>query len=142
MSIPEPLLKVAAIFFDVIFVLFVAYVVFVFGIRIFWSFKSKRMRGREIPEHRELQRLRRGKGVIYVYAPNCRPCKLVDPIIKKLSKEMKRVSFVRVNAAEETELVRKLGVLATPAVIITENGKIKEVLIGPVSEGTLREKLE
>ena len=142
MSIPEPLLKVAAIFFDVIFVLFVAYVVFVFGIRIFWSFKSKRMRGREIPEHRELQRLRRGKGVIYVYAPNCRPCKLVDPIIKKLSKEMKRASFVRVNAAEETELVRKLGVLATPAVIITENGKIKEVLIGPVSEGTLREKLE
>ncbi|RUM89640.1 MAG: thioredoxin [Thermovibrio sp.] len=142
MSIPEPLLKVAAIFFDVIFVLFVAYVVFVFGIRIFWSFKSKRMRGREIPEHRELQRLRRGKGVIYVYAPNCRPCKLVDPIIKKLSKEMKRVSFVRVNAAEETELVRKLGVLATPAVIITENGKIKEVLIGPVSEGTLREKLK
>ncbi len=142
MAIPEPLLKVAAIFFDVVFVLFVAYVVFIFGIRIYWSFKSKRMKGQEIPEIPEFQRLKRGKGVIYVYSPNCKPCKFVDPVVKKLSKELKGVHFVKVNAMEKPEIVRKLGVLATPSLIITESGKVKEVLIGPVNEGTLREKLK
>ena len=141
MAIPEPLLKVAAIFFDVVFVLFVAYVLFIIGIRVYWAFKSKRMKGQEIPDIPEFQRLKKGKGVIYVHSPNCRPCKFVDPVVKKLSKELKGVHFVKVNAMEKPEVVRKLGVLATPSLIITESGKVKEVLIGPVNEGTLREKL-
>ena len=141
MAIPEPLLKVAAIFFDVVFVLFVAYVLFIIGIRVYWAFKSKRMKGQEIPDLPAFQRLKKGKGVIYVHSPNCRPCKFVDPVVKKLSKELKGVHFVKVNAMEKPEIVRKLGVLATPSLIITENGKVKEVLIGPVNEGTLREKL-
>ncbi len=142
MGIPETLLKVAAIFFDVVFVLFVFYVFFVVGIRVYWAFKSKRLKGQEVPDVPEFHRLKRGKGVIYVYAPNCKPCKFVDPVIKKLSRELKGVSFVKVNAAEKPELVRKLGVLATPSVIVTESGRVKEVLIGPVNEGTLREKLK
>lgn len=142
MAIPEPLLKVAAIFFDVIFVLIVAYVLFIFGIRIYWAFKSKRMKGKEIPEIPEFHRLKKGKGVIYVHSPNCRPCKFVDPVIKKLSKELKGVVFVKVNAMEKPEVVRALGVLATPSVIITKNGRVEEILIGPVNEGTLREKLK
>ncbi len=142
MEIPEPLLKVAAIFFDVIFVLIVTYVVFVVGIRLYWAFKSKRMKGQEVPDVPEFHRLKKGKGVIYVHSPNCKPCKFVDPVVKKLSKEMKGVSFVKVNALENPELVRKLGVLATPSLIVTENGRVKEVLIGPVNEGTLREKLK
>ncbi len=142
MDIPEPLLKVAAIFFDIVFVLVVAYVVLVFGIRIYWAYRSKRMKGQEIPDVPEFVRLKKGKGVIYVHSPNCRPCKFVDPVVKKLSKELKGVSFVKVNAMENPELVRRLGVLATPSLIITENGRVKEVLIGPVNEGTLREKLK
>jgi len=134
-------MKVAAVFFDVVFVLIVTYVIFVVGIRLYWAFKSKRMKGQEIPDIPEFQRLKKGKGVIYVHSPNCRPCKFVDPVVKKLSKELKGVHFVKVNAMEKPEVVRELGVLATPSLIITENGKVKEVLIGPVNEGTLREKL-
>ena len=141
MAIPDSLMKVAAVFFDVVFVLIVTYVIFVVGIRLYWAFKSKRMKGQEIPDFPEFQRLKKGKGVIYVHSPNCRPCKFVDPVVKKLSKELKGVHFVKVNAMEKPEVVRKLGVLATPSLIITESGKVKEVLIGPVNEGTLREKL-
>ncbi len=142
MAIPDSLMKVAAIFFDVVFVLIVTYVIFVVGIRLYWAFKSKRMKGQEIPDIPEFHRLKKGKGVIYVHSPNCKPCKFVDPIVKKLSKELKGVHFVKVNAMEKPEVVRKLGVLATPSLIITESGKVKEVLIGPVNEGTLREKLK
>lgn len=142
MDIPETFLHVAAVFFDVVFVLFVAYVVFVLGIRVYWNFKSKRMKGRDVPLlEGEFSKLKRGKGVIYFYAPNCRPCKMVDPIVKKLSKEFKKVHFLRVNVMETPEVARKFGVLATPSIVITENGKIKEVLLGPVTEGVLRSKL-
>jgi len=142
MDIPETFLHVAAVFFDVVFVLFVAYVVFVLGIRVYWNFKSKRMKGRDVPLlEGEFSKLKRGKGVIYFYAPNCRPCKMVDPIVKKLSKEFKKVHFLRMNVMETPEVARKFGVLATPSIVITENGKIKEVLLGPVTEGVLRSKL-
>jgi len=139
----ETLYKIAAIFFDIIFVLFVAYIVFIFGLRIYWKFKSKKMKGQELPVlEGEFSRLKKGKGVIYFHAPNCRPCRMVDPVIKKLSKELKKVSFVKVNIAETPELARKFGILATPSIIITKNGHIEEVLMGPVTEGTLREKLK
>ncbi len=142
MAIPETLMHVAAVFFDIVFVIFVTYVVFVIGLRIYWNFKSKRMKGKELPIlEGEFAKLRKGKGVVYFYAPNCRPCKMVEPVIKKLSKELKKVHFVRVNVAENPEVARKFGILATPAVIITKDGKMKDVLLGPVTEGTLRSKL-
>ncbi len=142
MAIPETLMHVAAVFFDIVFVIFVTYVVFVIGLRIYWNFKSKRMRGSELPIlEGEFAKLRKGKGVVYFYAPNCRPCKMVEPVIKKLSKELKKVHFVRVNVAENPEVARKFGILATPAVIITKDGRMEDVLLGPVTEGTLRSKL-
>jgi thioredoxin 1 len=142
MTIPETLMHVAAVFFDIVFVIFVTYIVFVIGLRVYWNFKSKRMKGKELPVlEGEFARLKKGKGVIYFYAPNCRPCKMVEPVIKKLSKEFKKVHFVRVNVAENPEMARKFGILATPAVIVTKDGKMEDVLLGPVTEGTLRSKL-
>jgi len=135
-------MKVGAVILDVLFVILVTYVLFVIGIRLLWNYKSKRLKGKELPNSNEFLKLRRGKGVIYIYAPNCRPCKVVEPTIKKLSKELKKVSFVKIDASKNTDLVRKLGVLATPTIILTENGKISEVLVGIVSEKTLREKLK
>ncbi|TCK03341.1 thioredoxin family protein [Phorcysia thermohydrogeniphila] len=143
MEIPETLLKVAAIFFDIVFVLLVAYVVFVFGFRLYWKRKVKKMKGQELPLlDGEFVRLRKGKGVIYFHSPNCQPCKFVDPVIKKLSKEFKKVHFVKVNVLENPDMARKFGILATPSIIITKDGRIEEVLAGPVTEGVLRAKLE
>ncbi len=142
MAIPEPLLKVAAVFFDVIFVLLFTYFIFVIGLRLYWKRKAKKMKGRPVPTKGEFMRLKKGKGVVYFHAPNCRPCAFVDPVIKKLSKEVKGVHFIKVNVAEKPEVAREFGILATPTVVITENGTVKEILMGPVTEGTLREKLK
>jgi thioredoxin 1 len=141
-SIPEPLLKVAAIFFDVIFVLLVFSFLFIFGLRLYWRWKAKKLQGKPLPDSLLTPRLKKGKGLIYFYAPNCRPCQMVEPVYKKLSKELKGVVFVKVNVAENPAPAREIGVLATPSMVITENGRIKEVILGPVPEGTLREKLK
>jgi thioredoxin 1 len=142
MSIPEPLLKVAAIFFDVIFVLIVFSFLFIFGLRLYWRWKAKKLSGKPIPDRPEYSKLKKGKGVIYFYAPNCRPCQLVEPVVRKLSKELKGVHFVKVDVSQKPELARELGVLATPSMVLVKKGKIEEVLLGPVTEGVLREKLK
>ncbi len=142
MSIPEPLLKVAAIFFDVVFVLLVFSFLFIFGLRLYWRWKAKRLSGKPLPEKLLTVKLKKGKGLIYFYAPGCRPCQMVEPIYKKLSKELKGVTFVKVNVAEDPQAAKEIGILATPSFVIVEKGRIKEVLLGPVSEGTLREKLK
>ncbi|RKQ61702.1 thioredoxin 1 [Thermovibrio guaymasensis] len=142
MSIPEPLLKVAAIFFDVIFVLLVFSFIFIFGLRFYWRWKAKRLKGEPVPEELLVPKLKKGKGLIYFYSPNCRPCQMVEPIYKKLSKELKGVHFVKINVLEKPEAVRKIGILATPSMVLVKDGRIKEVILGPVSEGVLREKLK
>ena len=142
MSIPEPLLKVAAIFFDVIFVLLVFSFIFIFGLRFYWRWKAKRLMGEPVPEELLLPKLKKGKGLIYFYSPNCRPCQMVEPVYKKLSKELKGVHFVKINVLEKPEAVRKIGILATPSMVVVKDGRIKEVILGPVSEGVLREKLK
>ena len=142
MSIPEPLLKVAAIFFDVIFVLLVFSFIFIFGLRFYWRWKAKRLMGEPVPEELLVPKLKKGKGLIYFYSPNCRPCQMVEPVYKKLSKELKGVHFVKINVLEKPEAVRKIGILATPSMVVVEDGRIKEVILGPVSEGVLREKLK
>ncbi|MEO2066100.1 MAG: thioredoxin family protein, partial [Desulfurobacteriaceae bacterium] len=112
MSIPEPLLKVAAIFFDVIFVLLVFSFIFIFGLRFYWRWKAKRLKGEPVPEELLVPKLKEGKGLIYFYSPNCRPCQMVEPVYKKLSKELKGVHFVKINVLEKPEAVRKIGILA------------------------------
>jgi len=141
-SIPEPLLKVAAIFFDIIFVLIVFSFLFVFGIRFYWKWKAKRIKGKPLPPSLLTPRLKKGVGLIYFYSPNCRPCQVVEPVYKKLSKELKGVTFLKVNVLENPQPAREIGILATPSMVITEDGKVREVILGPISEGALRAKLK
>ena len=142
MSIPEPLLKVAAIFFDVIFVLIVFALLFTLGIRFYWKWKSGRMKGQPIPLEGEFANLMRGKGVSFFFAPNCRPCAMVEPVVRKLSKELKGVKFVKVDVSKRPELARSLGILATPTIIVVKDGRILDVLVGPITEGALRVRLK
>ncbi len=138
----EIVMKVFAVIFDVVVVIAVFYILFIFGIRVYWRLKSKKMVGAEIPvPEPSFQRLRKGKGIIYFTSPKCRPCKLVDPVFKKLSKEMKGITFIKVDVLKDPDKARLFGILATPSMILTENGRIREVLMGPVSERDLREKL-
>ncbi|WP_457568821.1 thioredoxin family protein [Desulfurobacterium sp.] len=128
---------VARAFFFIAFL----YLSFIILLRIYWGFKSKRMRGKPLPLlDGEFARLKKGKGLVYFYSPTCQPCKAMEPIIKKLVKDAK-IKVVRVNVTEKPELARKFGVLATPSEILVEDGKIVKVILGPATEGDIRKGL-
>jgi len=135
-------LEVLKIILDILLVILISFVVFVLFLRLRWMKKIKEIKGRALPLlEGEFARLKKGKGVIYFHSPQCRPCKMVEPIIKKLSKESKKVRFIKVNVMEDLETAKKFGVLATPTIIITNDGKVEDVLVGPVPEKVLREEI-
>lgn len=64
--------------------------------------------------------------IVEVWAPSCVACRAMQPDLDATAAEFfGRADLVRVNAAEEMDTVRKLGVTATPTLIgIREGGEV------------------
>ena len=61
--------------------------------------------------------------VIDFWAPWCPPCKIMNPIIEELEKELKgKVEFVKYNVDEEQEMSQKYGVMSIPTYVIEKDG--------------------
>lgn len=70
------------------------------------------------------------------YANWCGPCKMLGPVLEKVSDEIK---VLKVNVDDNQELARKYGVMSIPCVILFDNGKEVKRNVGFVSEAKLRE---
>jgi thioredoxin len=81
--------------------------------------------------------------VVDLWAPWCGPCKMVKPILEKLSGEYAgRVDLWQINADENQELVRELKVYGIPTLIVFRDGK--EILrqVGAKPASALKELFE
>ena len=63
------------------------------------------------------------------WAPWCRPCAAIEPILAALP-----LDVVRVNADEEPGITARYGVLALPTVILFEGGEPRESVAGARSK--------
>ncbi len=78
----------------------------------------------------------RGKDFfIYLYSPTCTPCIRLTPQIKELI--AKGVKGRMVDVTKNMEIARKLGILATPSVIIVKDGYVKDVLMGLINPSVI-----
>ncbi len=73
------------------------------------------------------------------YADWCGPCKALSPIIEDLSKEMKKVKFVKINVDNNPEIAQEFEVFSIPTLILFSNGKQKNRLVGLMSKDDLEE---
>jgi thioredoxin len=65
------------------------------------------------------------------WAPWCRPCKAIRPILEQLEDEAGgSVAFAAVNIDEQPEIAARYEVLSIPTVIMFEGGEAKETLVG------------
>ena len=85
-----------------------------------------------------------GISLVDVWAPWCGPCKTLSPIIDKLSSDYKdsEVKFGKLNADDNSEIVRSLGVRNIPTILIYKNGEVVERTVGMVSENQLKELID
>jgi thioredoxin 1 len=77
-----------------------------------------------------------GRTLYYFYSARCVPCHEMTPRIDRLSAE--HAGIVKVDIGSARDAAIRFGVMATPTVVVVEDGKIVTALVGPQSERRLR----
>lgn len=69
--------------------------------------------------------------LIDFWAPWCRPCRMMGPIIEQLADEYEGKAKVgKVNVDEERELSQAFGVMSIPTIVLVKDGKVVKQVVG------------
>lgn len=83
--------------------------------------------------------LAEGKTVLAdFYSDTCMPCRRMMPIVAEISEELKdKLTAVKINVADDTDLAVSLGVEAVPTFILFREGKEAARHVGAVPKEEL-----
>ena len=81
--------------------------------------------------------------VVDFWAPWCVPCKMIGPIIDKLSEEYKgKVKFCKLNVDESPDSARNYQVMSIPLLLFFKDGNPMDQSLGAVSDSAIRKKVD
>ena len=81
--------------------------------------------------------------LIDMWAPWCGPCRMVEPVLVKLSdKYAGKVKFCRMNVDENQKTPSQYKVMSIPNMLLMKNGKVIDTVVGAVPESALIPKLD
>ena len=81
--------------------------------------------------------------LVDLWAPWCVPCRMIAPIVDKLSDKFDgKCKFYRMNVDENPQTAAKYRVMSIPTLILFKNGEAVDTIIGAVPERTLTPKIE
>lgn len=103
--------------------------------------KARRQRGQAAPG---LERVFQGRApktaAVYFWSRHCVMCRGMTPIIQHIAEDCRDV--ISLDAEQEVDLARHMGVMATPSLVLIQNGHIGRIVVGAQSEPRIRHLLE
>ena len=81
-----------------------------------------------------------GITVVDFYADWCGPCKMLTPILEKVSEQVE-AKICKVNVDESRELAQQFGVKGIPFLVVMKDGKMVEQSVGFKDETTILEMI-
>lgn len=77
------------------------------------------------------------------WASWCGPCRIMEPIIEEIEKELKeKIEIVKINVDEKPDEAQKYGVMSIPTYIVLKEGKEVGRKIGVTSKQDLLQLLQ
>lgn len=82
-------------------------------------------------------------GVVLVdfFANWCGPCKMIAPVLEKISADYPNVEFVKVDVDQSQRLAMQYQVQSIPTILVFKDGQVVERQIGFSGEPQLRNML-
>lgn len=82
--------------------------------------------------------IQKDKVIVDFYAEWCGPCRMLSPILDKVSKELSLDTY-KVNVDDVEEVARRYGIMSIPTVMIFSKGEEVRKHVGFMEEEELKE---
>lgn len=85
------------------------------------------------------------KGIVLLdfWATWCHACKTIEPHLDDLAKVWNdKIKFYKINVTKNPGLATRLGVMSLPNILIMENGKVKEQMIGTSTKKAIEDRIK
>ena len=77
------------------------------------------------------------------WAPWCSPCRIVSPILEKLSSEYTtKLKFAKLNVDDSQEIAAEHDIRGIPCMVVFSKGREIDRVIGAYPESELRKKID
>ena len=81
--------------------------------------------------------------LVDMWAPWCVPCRMVAPVVDKLSQKYDgKCKFYKMNIDENPKTAQKYRIMSIPAMLFFKNGEVVNTVVGAVPERVLAPKVE
>ncbi|MGA7180412.1 MAG: thioredoxin family protein [Thiobacillaceae bacterium] len=116
-----------------------AAIIFLMQFSLYW--RAHKALGMSAPDTSRIdgEAAKNTRRIYYFYSRHCGPCKTIGPIVDKVRAD--HPNLIKVDVGQHHDLVSKFGVRATPTFMLVENGLIRKVKLGGMSESRLRAML-
>lgn len=85
----------------------------------------------QLTDHNFNNNIKEGITLVDFWAPWCGPCKMLGPVLEDLSKDLEgKVKITKLNIDENPQITNQFGVMSIPTMILFDNGKPIEKIVG------------
>jgi thioredoxin 1 len=81
--------------------------------------------------------------LIDLWAPWCGPCRMIAPVVEKLSADYEgKLKFFRLNIDENPQTPARYRVMSIPTLMLSKDGTAVDMVVGAVPEKTITPKID
>lgn len=80
--------------------------------------------------------------VVDCWAPWCRPCRMVSPVVEELARDYAgRIFFGKLNVDENWGVAGRFGVMSIPTLLVFKGGRLVDRIVGAMPRRALESKI-